>query len=219
MYLYDKHDFSVRACVYELLKGLAPLQERRPVFLEIGSGFHTRYTGDLLYGLFLAAIKGMDPRNVEMHLVDPALYGYYSQIAVHAITSAFGAVDFRTHAEMWTPSFAEGFRSGGGNTRFNAAFALETTTLMPPDVFETLHADLYDLLAPGGYFLDVSEVGDKATSNVYQGLTIWSRSGDERKRVAAEAGFQLVGEHEELAHATSVPDDQKMVGMLFRKPE
>jgi hypothetical protein len=204
---YDKHDYSCRAVLYELLKELQLDKLPKPfTAVDVGCGFGLRYTGDVLHGLAMQGITAP-----ILHLVDPTLYGWAPNFSLGALGREFTAARFRVHSCRWDARLLR-----KKTLRLSAAFAIQATTLFSPDAFEKLHRDLSRLLVRGGYFADVSELKDRVTDpNLYRNTRVYSRTETVRETVAKKYGLEVVKKIVMNAHATY--DGQKMCGILFRR--
>jgi hypothetical protein len=205
--VYDKHDYSCRVILYELLKELRFEKLPKPfTAVDIGCGFGLRFTGDLLHGL---AMKGITAP--VLHLVDPTLYGWAPNLSLGALQKDFTAARFKVHACRWDARLLR-----KKSIRLSAAFAIQATTLFSPDAFGKLHQDLAGLLVPGAYFADISELRDKVTDpKLYRNTKVYSRTDTVRESIAKKHRLEVVKKIVMNAHATD--DGQKMCGILFRR--
>lgn len=213
--MYDKHDYSLLTSLSNIFDhsdfkmALSSLCACSPfTIVDIGCGFSLRYTGHVLFALARNGIT-----NISVHVVDPALYGHSTHLAIGEIKKDFPNANFHLHPKKWSPQL-KGLAAG--NVQF--AIAMQTTTLFNEQEFSYLHANLSVLLDNKGIFIDISEIDDRVTDrNVYPYLTIYSRTIEQRVNTACDYGFSEVVQTKQPAHATAIPDGQLMVGLAFSK--
>jgi hypothetical protein len=203
---YDKHDYSVRILIYELLREMR-LHDLSsfPSVLDIGCGFELRYTGELAHSLVKTGIL-----KSKLYLVDPLLYGWASHHKLETLQQNFATIEFETYSSLWNVDL---LRDKG---ELAAAVAIQATTLFDPINFDKLNFDISQLLCSGGYFLDISEIDDRVTDPaIYRNTKVYSRTEKEREDMAMNYGLTVVKKITMDAHVYS--DGHLMCGILFRK--
>lgn len=151
--------------------------------------------------------------DVAIHVVDPALYGHGTHLAIGEIAKVFPKAKFSLHSEKWDPQLMP-FAPG----ELQLAIAIQTTTLFDELKFRDLHANLGDLLADDGIFVDISENDDQVTDrDAYPYLDVFSRTIDQRVNIARDYGFRELVRTSVPAHAAGEPDNQMMVGLVLSR--
>jgi hypothetical protein len=152
--------------------------------------------------------------DVVVHIVDPALHGDSTHLAKENIKKAFPKAKFNVYPEQWNPKKLIPLEAG----QLHLAVAIQTTPLFDDLECSKIHADIVNLLINNGIFLDISEIKDRVTDrDTYPDLQLYSRSTEQRIKIACDCGFRVLTSTELPAHAIGEPDDQVMVGLLLSK--